>query len=181
MENIKQAIEGRLTDSKDVNSVIITDFTLKKGDRTVVKYILEDNTQYLLVFISLNISYNGSFQTVYEHYFRINEGDLWIPLVDAKNVDAEIFPTFDRSTTDDSDIISLTDPNAPIYHTDNTQDQAIIFDTILNEDGSIKSRTLKTGFMPYYSSLRQGGLGTGIEQGWLSDMRKRFAHKMINQ
>lgn len=121
MATITKLIKGRLTDSQEVNSEIITDLSQKKGDRIVVKAIYSDGYQYLIVYNCLPLTafeIKKEIVTSISHYEKFpregkNIDDLKWNSVDVENIDKNIFPNRQNLITDNDTTVNIGTEEEP--------------------------------------------------------------------
>lgn len=163
MKAIQTITPGRLTDSNNINSTLITDLTQNVGDKIAVKITFTDSTQYLLVVDAQFFSYAGIVESRVQHYVRFSENELWNSL-DVSLIDKTVFPSINSLVTSNRLVINTT--TGVLY---DTTDSGVDKTVFTNENG-----TLKSGFSYYYDYLRYSPLGKGIENALIADITKRL-------
>ena len=182
MKNIKTITKLRfLTDN--VNGEFITDLTAHEGDKIGVKLVFEDDTEYLIAYNSMvNTAFTGSMVTHISHFTRYASTELWNS-VDIELIDKDIFPNLNSQVINQE---LYFDVQTGIFYKSN---DPFCFENdltkeLLNAEGESLDpkkyqQKRKANVVSYFTLVRFGVLGLGMENACFDDMTNRLQHLLI--
>ena len=111
---ISRIIYGRLIVENDINSEIITDLSIKEGDRLVIRMIHDNGTETLQVINNMPYCENkGEIKTFQKFYTRFDASDTWNSL-DSTLIDTNVYPNGEAMITKQTDEVNLGTEEEPI-------------------------------------------------------------------
>jgi len=111
---ISEIIYGRLAVENDINSEIITDLSVKQGDRLVIRMIHDNGTETLQVINNMPYCENkGEITTFQKFYTRFDSTDTWNSL-DSTLIDTIVYPKGEAMITKKTDEVNVGTEEEPI-------------------------------------------------------------------
>lgn len=167
MQPIQSILIGRLNNSADVNGGIAFS-TNNVNFVPCIQITFVSGAKYLIVVKGLHISYEGQNATTFlGHYEFSSISGKW-NLLDANNIDTDIFPNIDKLVTDSNTLINIQ--TGKITNTSDNNAYNITRDA----NGTIIGRVLKSNYTNFSFYLRFNQIGISLETAAIQDLYRRF-------